>query len=307
VGDAMVTVTHADRVIFPELGVTKGDVVRYYEACAPHILPHVAGRPLTLRRYPKGIAAPGFFQKNVPPHYPASMERVELPKREGVTIHPMISEADHLPFVANQGAIELHVPCAKAADLYHPDRLVVDLDPPEGAVDLARRGALIVKEELARYGIPTVPVATGSKGYHVVAPIRPRATAETIAMAMQELATLLEARHPEVFTTAFRVAKRGGRVFADWLRNVPHATVVVPFSLRARARATVAVPLGWDELETTAPDAFSLRDEAALLARPDPLLELAENPADTSRFVAAVGEEFGASGLEVARFDRFRS
>jgi bifunctional non-homologous end joining protein LigD len=315
----MVIVSNPDRIVFPEIGRTKRDVVAYYERIAPRALPHVAGRPLSIRRYPKGLAAAGFFQKNVPAHYPESIERFAVPrsreaskkhpagKDRDVTIYPVLREPEHLAYVANQGAIELHVPTARAADLFHPDRLVIDLDPPPGSYDRVRRAALVVRDALAEHGLASVPVATGSKGYHVVCAIRPSASFEPIGTTLQKFAALLAAQHEEELTVVFRVALRGGRVFVDWLRNNPIATVIAPYSLRARPRATVAVPLTWTELDTTDPDAFGIDDVDRLLDRPDPLAELASAPSETERFVAGVEAAFEASGLVLEPFDRFRS
>jgi len=314
-------VSNPDRVVFPEIGRTKGDVVAYYERIASRALPHVSGRPLSIRRYPKGLAAPGFFQKNVPDHYPESIDRFAVPrsraaskkhpskggKDQDFTVYPVVGKPEHLPYLANQGAIELHVPTSRAADLFHPDRLVIDLDPPPGPFAGVRRAAYIVRDALAEHGLASVPVATGSKGYHVVSAIRPSASSETIAVTLQKFAALLAAKHGEELTIVFRVALRGGRVFIDWLRNSPIATVIAPYSLRARPRATVAVPLSWTEIEKTDPDAFSIADLDRLLDRPDSLAELASAPSDTERFVTTVQASFEASGLVLETFDRFRS
>src|SRR5919204_1565583 len=317
----MLKVSNADRIVFPEIARSKGDVVAYYERIAPRALPHVAGRPLSIRRYPRGLAAPGFFQKNVPDHYPASIDRLAVPRSRAaskkhrgkgsrdqeVTVYPVLREPGHLAYVANQGAIELHVPTSRAADLFHPDRVVIDLDPPPGPFAQVRRAAYVVRDALAEHGLATVPIATGSKGYHLVAPIRPSVSTETIGVTFQKFAALLAARHPEELTTVFRVAARGGRVFVDWLRNNPIATVIAPYSLRARPRATVATPLTWAEIGTTDPDAFAIGDVDRLLDRPDPLAELASTPTDAAPFVAAVEAAFEASGLVLETFDRFRS
>lgn len=299
--------SHEGRVVFPEIAATKGDVVAYYEALAPRILAHVGGRALTMKRFPKGAAGPGFFQKNVPPHYPASIRRLEVPKKDGVTIFPVLSDDVHVPYVANQGAIELHVPCGTADAWETPDRIVVDLDPPPGGVAKVRSAAHLVRAALDRFGLASTPVATGSKGYHVVAPITPTAGWDEVAMALQKLGAWLSHEHPDELTIAFRVKAREGKVFVDWLRNVPNATVVAPYSLRARPKANVATPITWDELDTTAPDAFTLADRDTLLARADPLAELDRTPSDPTRFIAGVDEVFAASGLEVHSFDRFRS
>jgi bifunctional non-homologous end joining protein LigD len=321
----MIEVSNADRIVFPAIGVTKGDVVAWYESVAERALVHVAGRPLSIRRFPKGLAGPGFFQKNVPPHYPESIARFAVPRSPEATkkhakkkkpdekappeatIYPVLSLPEHLPWLANQGAIELHVPTARVDAGFKPDRLVVDLDPPADGTALVRRAALIVREAFARHGIASVPVATGSKGYHVVAPIRPELPGDVVMTTMQKLAALLAAENEGELTIAFRIAARGGKVFVDWLRNTPLATVVAPWSLRARPRATIAMPLAWDELEHFAPDAFSLVDARSHLARPDPLADLARAPSDAARFVTEVAVAFDAAGLVLQTFDRFRS
>lgn len=322
----MIQVSNADRVVFPEVGRTKGDVVAYYERIAPRLLPHLIDRPLSIRRYPKGLAAAGFFQKNVPAHYPESIERLRVPRSKAAskkhrrdanerksaddqdfTVYPLLRHAEHLAFLANQGAIELHVPTARVPDLARPDRVVIDLDPPPGAIALVRRAAHLTRAALADLGLETAPLATGSKGYHVVAAIEPSVDVMTLAATMQKLAALLVAKHPDELTTVFRVALRGDRVFVDWLRNNPNATVVAPYSLRARPRATVATPLAWDELDTTDPDAFGIDDVDRLLDRADSLAEIAKAPGDGEKLVAAVDAAFLASGLVLETFDRFRS
>lgn len=325
----MIEVSNADRVVFPEVSRTKGDVVDYYERIAPRALTHVLERPLSIRRYPKGLAGPGFFQKNVPSHYPDSIDRFSIPRSKAATkkhkagrgkassgaetgeanytVYPVVRSPEHLAYLANQGAIELHVPTARTTDLRRPDRLVIDLDPPPGAVELVRGAALFARDALAEHGLTSVPVATGSKGYHVVAPISPSLDVDALAIAAQQFATLLAAAHADALTTAFRVALRGQRVFVDWLRVGPSASVVAPYSLRATPRATVATPLSWDELGSKAPDAFTIGDVDELLARPDSLADLAQTPGDPARFVESVTTAFEASGLVLETFDRFRS
>lgn len=301
----MLAVSNADRVVFPAVGTTKGDVVAYYEAIAEKALPHLLERPLSINRFPKGLAAAGFFQKNVPKHYPPSIARFEVPRQGGVTIYPVLSEPEHLPYLGNQGALELHITTAKVTHLDRPDRIVIDLDPPDGATELVRKAAFLVKDFLEAAGLACVPVATGSKGYHVVANVKPNVDGEALATAMHHAAALLSHHHPDVMTIAFSKAARGKRVFVDWLRNRTMATVVAPYSLRARPKASVAVPLAWKELEKTAPDAFTIADRAKLLDREDTLLALPS--AEARPFVEAIAKLFSASGLVLEKFDRFRS
>lgn len=317
----VIEVSNADRVVFPELPRTKGDVVEYYARIAERALPHLIERPLSIKRYPKGLSGPGFFQKNVPAHYPESMARFEVPRsreaskrhrdpdarRRDVTVYPIVSEPEHLPYLANQGAIELHVTTGRVAHIDRPDRVVLDLDPKPGAIALVRRAAHVVRAALAEHGLETVPMATGSKGYHLVAAIRPAIAADVLGLALQKFAALVTKEHEDTLTTAFRVANRGDRVFVDWLRNHPLATVVAPYSLRARPRATLAAPLTWDEIDTLAPDSFNIDDVERLLERPDSIGELAENPADAAPFVQSVEAAFEYSGIELEPFDRFRS
>jgi bifunctional non-homologous end joining protein LigD len=317
----MVAVSNADRVVFPEVGRTKGDVVSYYERIAPRALPHLIDRPLSIRRYPKGLSAAGFFQKNVPAHYPESIQRVGVPrsaaatkkhrdprgKDQDLTIYPLVREPEHLAYLANQGAIELHVPTGRVPELQRPDRLVIDLDPPAGAFALVRRAAYLIRDALGELGLSAAAMATGSKGYHVVVPIERTVEIESLALAAQKLAALLGDKHPDVLTNAYRIALRGQRVFIDWLRNNPVSSVVAPYSLRGTARATVAVPLSWDEVASTDPDAFTIIDVERLLERPDSLAELSATPSDPQRFIAQVDAAFEQSGLVLEPFDRFRS
>jgi bifunctional non-homologous end joining protein LigD len=317
----MLEVSNADRIVYPEIGKTKGDVVAYYERIAERALPYVLDRPLSIMRFPKGLSERGFFQKNVPPHYPESIGRFARARSKEAskkhkdaknrgrdeTLYPLLRAPEHLPYVANQGAIELHIPTARAQTIERPDRFVVDLDPPIGAVELVQRAAVQVRDALAELGLPSIPLATGSKGYHVVAPIEPAADVDALALTAHKLATWLSAQYADDLTIAYRVALRGQRVFLDWLRNNGNASAVAPYSLRANARARVATPLSWEELPHTPPDAFGIDDVETLLQRPDPLLALMQTPADPLPFVQRVAEVFDRSGLVLEHFDRFRS
>ena len=227
-------------------------------------------------------------------------------RREGQqTTYPVVSVPEHLAFLANQGVLELHAPTSTARDLFHPDRFLIDLDPPAGAVEAVRRAARRVRSFLEELEVASIPMATGSKGYHVVAVLAPTVDSEAVSRCGQQLATLLAHAEPGLLTDVFRIAGRGQRVFVDWLRNQPMATGVAPWSLRARAGASVACPLRWDDLDRIAPDGYDL--DGAPLDGPDPLAELSAHPVDGARLVAAVEERFARSGLELPVFDRFRS
>jgi bifunctional non-homologous end joining protein LigD len=170
---------------------------------------------------------------------------------------------------------------------------------------LVRKAAHLIRELLAEHGLNTVPVATGSKGYHVIANLDGDADWESVIGAVQKLAALAVSRHPDVMTVAFRVANRGQRVFVDWMRNAPMATVVAPYSLRAKSNASAAAPLSWTEIDSFAPDHFTIDDADELLERPDSLIDLAASK--TKKAMSSIDAAFDRSGLLLETFDRFRS
>ncbi|MDP9494985.1 MAG: ATP-dependent DNA ligase, partial [Actinomycetota bacterium] len=254
-------VTHPDRVVFPDDGITKGEVVAYYELIGERMLPFIAGRALSVERFPQGIGGKGFMQKNAPDHYPEDLvRRHEVPKEGGgTTVYPVVDTAEGIAYFANFGAITFHVPSVLIADEEHPDWVVWDLDPPPGRVDLVRAAATALRPILEDHGIPTLPLASGSKGYHLRARLAPILDIEAVAVIARGIAAVASANHDELMTVAFRKADRGDRVFVDWLRNSGRSTSVVPWSLRPRSGAPVAAPLGWDELDSVAPDDIRLR------------------------------------------------
>ncbi len=302
----MVEVSSPGKVIFPDRGLTKADLVGHYEAVGERMLPHVAGRPLTLHRFPAGIAAKGFMQKNAADHFPASIRRVEVPKREGgVTTYAVVEEAGDLAYLANQNTVTFHVWTSRLPDLERPDRVIFDLDPAGGDWEAARQAAALVRDYLAGTGLPTVPMTTGSNGYHLVTKVEPAIHVDELSDFARTAAALLARRHDDLLTDEFRIEKRRGRVYVDWLRNRFSQTGVAPWSLRARPGAPVAVPFEWGELAGTLPQRWKLGDVGPRLERPDPIVEL--RPVDAAPALAAVAAEAEAAGLELEPFDRFRS
>ena len=221
-----------------------------------------------------------------------------------------MSDLEHPAYLAHQGAIVLHVPTARASALTRPVRIVIDLDPPEGATALlVRRAARLVCERLGELGLASVPVATGSKLATTSSPPSSRASTARRSPTRNAQARDPPRRRPpgRADDGQFRVALRGKKVFVDWLRNNPGATVVSPYSLRARPRASVATPLRWEEIDGVDPDTFTIADVDRLLDRPDSLADLAVHAIPAGPFVAAVDAAFERSGLTLESFDRFRS
>jgi bifunctional non-homologous end joining protein LigD len=281
-GDLSIACSHVDRVVFPESGITKGDVIAYYHDVADVALPGLRRRALTFER------AAGIFQKHARKHYPAWIERVELGGKTPVE-YPLCDSAAALVYFANQGAIALHVGTSRCDTPFHPDELVIDLDPPPGRFDLVRRAAPRVRALFEELGVESFVKTTGSAGLHVVVPLDGSAGYDVVEALCARLGAVLCERHPDLLTTEFYKKDRGGRLFLDLLRNAPGATAIAPYSLRTRPRAPVAAPIAWAELDdpALAPDAITLRDVRARLdGRGDPWTALRARPAAAAALAA---------------------
>ncbi|MDQ5831929.1 MAG: non-homologous end-joining DNA ligase [Actinomycetota bacterium] len=265
-----VDITHPEKVLFPDDGVTKGELAEYYERVAQWMLPHIKGRPLSLQRFPAGIGQRGFFHKDVPDYFPAWVGRVEAAKHGGSVTHAIASDTRTLVYLANQNTITPHIWLSRADRIDRPDRLVIDLDPAPGS-DFAdvRRAARDAGELLREVGLEPFAQVTGSKGIHVWTPIQRRAGFDQVKEFADGLADVLTARNPDALTTEFRKAQRGGRILVDVLRNRYAQTVVPPYAVRPRAGAPVATPIEWGELSNSKlrPDGWTVRTVLRRLAR----------------------------------------
>lgn len=249
-----IEVSHPDRVVFPEAGLTKGQLIEYHERVAPTMLPHVAGRPMAMKRYPEGIDGEGFFQKQAPEHLPDWIRRVDVEKREGgVVPHVVVEEEAALLELVQFGVVELHPWLSLADDLERPDRIVLDLDPEEGDLGGARLAASGVRDVLQEIGLAPVVMTTGSSGYHVVVGLEPTETFDVVRDLAHDVARLVADRYRDETTIAHRIDDRGGRVFLDYLRNGYGQTSIAPYGVRALPGAPVATPLEWDELGSVDP------------------------------------------------------
>jgi bifunctional non-homologous end joining protein LigD len=254
-------ISHPDKVLFPDDGITKGELAGYYEAIAPVMLPHLTGRPVTMERYPNGIGHKGFLQKDVSKGFPDWLSRIEVPKKGGVVHHPLVRDARSLLWLANQNCITPHVSTARADRLDRPDRIVWDLDPSDDDFALVRRTAVALGDLLREAGTEPFAMVTGSRGIHVVVAIRRRYAYDAVRAAALSIAEALVERQPDDLTTQFYKEKRGGRLFVDVNRNGRAQTAVPPYAVRPRPGAPVATPLRWDELDDAGlrPDGWTLR------------------------------------------------
>jgi len=246
------SLSNLDKVLYPAAGFTKGHVIDYYTRIAPYVLPHLQGRALTLKRYPNGVEAQYFYEKNAPSHRPDWVKTATIPIRtDGRTIDFVL--ADDLPtlvWLANLADLELHTSLAKASDPRAPTILAFDLDPgPPATIVECAHVALRLREVFAHLGLEGFPKTSGSKGMQVYVPLNvPTGYRETKRFS-QAIAQLLERRHPELVVSEMRKDRRAGKVFVDWSQNDEHKTTVAAYSLRAKEQPTVSTPLRWEEVE----------------------------------------------------------
>jgi bifunctional non-homologous end joining protein LigD len=248
---AGVAISNPDRVMFPEVQVTKRELIDYYESVADAMLPHVAGRPLSLVRCPQGRGKECFFQKHDSGIFPAGVRQVRIDEAKGKTQpYVYIDDLQGLIACLQMGTLEFHIWGSRIDHLERPDRLVIDLDPdPSVGFAEVKRAASEVKARLAGHGLATSwPMVTGGKGLHVVAPLTPSHDWEAVKAFAKAFAEAMAGERPDRFTAKMSKAGRAGRIFVDYLRNQRGATAIAPFSTRARPGAPIAVPVGWRQL-----------------------------------------------------------
>ena len=241
-------ITHPEKVLFPEDGITKGDLAAYYEAVAPVLLPHIKNRPVTMERYPAGIGKKGFWQKDVSKGFPEWLERVEAPKKDGVVHHPLITDTRSLLWVVNQNTVTPHVWTSRAPDLYHPDIVVFDLDPPdERKPEMLRAAAVALRDLLEELGLPSWIKTSGSKGFHICVPLDGKTEMGKAAGFAHAAGKLLVQRYPKELTLEFYKNDRAGRILIDTGRNDYSATFAAAYAVRPKKGAPVSAPCTWDE------------------------------------------------------------
>ena len=250
VGGHVVEVSHPDKVLFPEDGITKRDLAEYYRRVAPRILPFLKDRPLSLQRFPDGIGW-GFYEKKAPGYFPEWFERVRVKVKEGGSQQQlMCNNAASLVYLADQACITPHPWLSKKGRLDFPDRMIFDLDPADSDFSAARHAALTLKDVLEHAGLRPFVMTTGSRGLHVVVPLDGKRDFDRVRDRARELAEEAAAREPDSLTVEPRKDARKGRTFIDYLRNAYGQTSVPPYAVRARKGAPVAVPLRWAELSS---------------------------------------------------------
>jgi len=251
-GRYSVELSNTDKVLFPDSGITKGDLIAYYRQVAEVMVPHMENRPLTLHRFPDGIDEEGFYQQESSDYFPDWIKTRQTPRADyddGTVEHVLCNNPATLVYLANQAVITPHGWLSRAPRLSKPDRLIFDLDPADGDFNSVRRTAGQVAELMQKLGLTPYAMTTGSRGLHVVAPLRPDSDFEAVRELARDMAALLAQRHSEQLTVEQRKNKRRGRIYLDIMRNAYGQTSVIPYAVRAKPGAPVATPLELAELD----------------------------------------------------------
>jgi bifunctional non-homologous end joining protein LigD len=297
VGRRTVEVSNPGKVLYPDDGISKGDLVDYYRRVAEFMLPHLRDRPVAMERYPDGIDGQRIFQKDVPDHFPDWIDRVEVEKAGGTLHQVLCQDAATLLYLANQACITPHVWLSRADRPDHPDQLIFDLDPAGDDFEDARVAALALRSLLQELALPSFAKTTGGKGIHLTVPLDRRADFEEVRGFAREVTEVLASRDPDRLTTEQRKQQRKGRLYLDAMRNAYAQTAVPPYAVRPRPGATVAAPLDWSEVEDRSlrPSRFTIRSILDRLERnEDPWKDLRRRGRSLSQArkrLAALAEE----------------
>ena len=294
-----VRISNPGKVLFPERGETKLDLVRYYQAVQEPLMRAMGGRPVMLQRFPHGATGSSFFQKRVPEHHPDWLETAVVSTPNGTTSRALVArDLAHVLWAVNLACLGFHLWPARAADPEHADQLRIDLDPTPGvSFAMVQEAAHEVHALFDELGVVALAKTTGNRGIHVFAGLQPRWTSVEVRAAAVAVARELERRRPDLITAAWWKEERGSRVFVDFNQNAPHKTIFGAWSVRARPGAQVSTPFRWDELWSVRPDELTIAnvpDRARRLG--DPWAAMAGEPQSLAP-VLALHERDRAAGL----------
>lgn len=270
VGKYNVAISNPDKILFPKAKITKLDLIEYYQEIAPIMLSHIKNRPLTMNRFPNGISEPMFYQKDAPDFFPNYIALQPVERSSGATIeYAMANNQAAIVYLANYVCVP-HVWLSRAPKLNYPDRMIFDFDPSPGVTFTTVKWAAQKMRKLLEddLGLPAFLMTTGSRGLHVVVPIKKVYLFDQVRELSQNIAQILVDQHPDKLTLEIRKAKRGTRIFVDTLRNAWGATAVAPYGVRAKPGAPVATPLLWRELSAlTTPQKYTIKNIFARISR----------------------------------------
>lgn len=262
VGRYVVNLTNLDRIWFPESNISKGDIVDYYRQIAPIMLSYIGDRLLTMKRFPEGIAKEGFFHKDAPTYFPSWIKREAIKRSDGQIVNFVvcINEAT-LVYIANYGCITPHIGLSRIDKLNYPDKMMFDLDPSIDNFSVVQDGAKALKSIFDELQLPSFVMTTGSRGLHIVVPLKRLYTFKRIRSFAKQIGQLLIARNSALFTMEIRKNKRNKKIFIDILRNASRQTVVAPYAVRPLSTAPIATPITWKEVQNNrlSPTMYTIR------------------------------------------------
>ena len=282
VEDRTIRLSNLDRILYPETGFTKGDLIDYYEAVAPVLIPYLKGRPLSMRRYPGGVDGTGFWEKRCPEHRPDWIQTASIwsGSNDEEIDYCVVNDAASLVWAANLADIELHTSLATAAERRTPTSVVFDLDPGPGTDVLDCAGiAVTIRDTLAQSGLETVVKTSGSKGMQLYVPLNTKVDYDQTKGFAHSLARAFEELMPDQVVSRMKKSLRDGKIFIDWSQNVEHKTTVCVYSMRARSEPSVSTPLSWPEVEA----ALDAGDAGMLSFGPEEVLSRIEGDGDLFR------------------------
>jgi bifunctional non-homologous end joining protein LigD len=266
IGRRKVGISHPEKVLFPEAGLTKLDLARHYESVAAQMIPYVRERPLALQAFPNGIEAHGFFMKAVPDYFPDWVDRVTVQKKGGTVTHALANEAATLVYLAGQNVVTPHTWLSRADDPREPDRLIIDFDPSkQGGFADVRAAAREAGQRLRDAGLATYAMVTGSRGIHVVCPLKRGPSFSDVHGFARQLAEAMVEDDPRRLTLEWKKVDRGQKIYVDVNRIAYAQHAVAPYGVRARPKAPVAMPIHWEELSDRRlrPDRYTVKNTAA--------------------------------------------
>ncbi|MFP4025472.1 MAG: non-homologous end-joining DNA ligase [Thiohalospira sp.] len=251
INDREISLSKTDKMFYPDSDITKADIIAYYRKIWRYIAPYATDRPLVMQRFPDGIKEQGFFQKKISDYFPNWIDTIKIKEKESKDEVEYVNcnKEETIVYLANQGSLVLHGWLSKKSNLNKPDKIVFDFDPSDNDFEKVKKGALLLKELLDQGNIHSYPLITGSKGIHVVIPLKEKDDFDDIRDVAKQIAGIVSKRDDKNFTTEISKNKRGKKVFIDYLRNSYGQTSILPYSLRAIESAPVAVPLDWDEIK----------------------------------------------------------
>ncbi|MDD5731898.1 MAG: non-homologous end-joining DNA ligase [Patescibacteria group bacterium] len=277
-------ITNKNKVFFKNPRITKSEIVNYYQKIAPHMLPHVKNRPVNMVRAPDGMLGHIFFQQNMPAYFPSWIDFFKTFRisKGGFARHVLINKPDTLIYLANEGVVTIHIWNSRVKNIKNPDRIVFDLDPPEGknGFESVREVAFLLKKELEKTGIKPYLMTTGSKGVHLVLPIKADTGFKKAKAFTKAIVNKMEAEYPQKVTGNFRKYQRTGKVFIDYLRNNYGQTAVAPYSVRLKSGAPIACPIFWADLGKYdfGPQTINIKNVFQYLRKGDPWKGIYKSP-----------------------------